>query len=116
MTRVLVIGDNRVMARALSLRLEEAGYDAVDLAWTPRQALSALSAGPPDLIVVSDQLAGSPAFPLARELAMLSDSPMLMVTGDSVALQHSVPAGASLEGPFPLIRLDDALEALRKAA
>ena len=51
MTRVLVVDDDRALARALAINLRARGYD-VDVALTGADALAAASARPPDLVVL----------------------------------------------------------------
>ncbi|MFN2537228.1 MAG: response regulator [Mycobacteriales bacterium] len=51
MTRVLVVDDDRALARALSINLTARGFD-VDVALTGREALSTASSRPPDVVVL----------------------------------------------------------------
>ncbi len=51
MTRVLVVDDDRALARALSINLKARGYD-VDVALTGAEALASASSRPPDVVVV----------------------------------------------------------------
>jgi two-component system KDP operon response regulator KdpE len=50
-TRVLVVDDDRALARALAINLKARGYD-VDVALTGAEALATASARPPDLVVL----------------------------------------------------------------
>ncbi|MGB8649667.1 MAG: response regulator [Mycobacteriales bacterium] len=51
MTRVLVVDDDRPLARALAINLKARGYD-VDVALTGRDALAAAGRRPPDVVVL----------------------------------------------------------------
>ena len=51
MTRILVIDDDRPLARALAINLKARGFD-VDVALTGREALSMASSRPPDAVVL----------------------------------------------------------------
>ena len=51
MSRVLVVDDDRPLARALAINLKARGYD-VAVALTGREALASASAQPPDLVVL----------------------------------------------------------------
>ncbi|MCW2708490.1 MAG: two-component system, OmpR family, operon response regulator KdpE [Frankiales bacterium] len=51
MTRVLVVDDDRALARALAINLKARGFD-VDVALGGREALSSASSRPPDVVVL----------------------------------------------------------------
>jgi two-component system KDP operon response regulator KdpE len=51
MTRVLVVDDDRALARALAINLRARGFD-VDVALGGREALSSASSRPPDVVVL----------------------------------------------------------------
>ncbi len=51
MTRILVVDDDRPLARALAINLKARGYD-VDVALTGRDALARAAARPPDAVVL----------------------------------------------------------------
>ena len=51
MTRVLIVDDDRALARALAINLKARGYD-VDVALTGSDALASVSSRPPDVVVL----------------------------------------------------------------
>jgi DNA-binding response OmpR family regulator len=67
MTRVLLVDDEPEMLEAWSFALELAGY-AVDLARNGEQALEAVRARPPDLVVTDLMMPGMSGEDLCRKL------------------------------------------------
>lgn len=113
MGHALIIDDNRVVSRAIQSRLSAFGFDSFDHTWTEQQALAAAARRPPDLIVVGDHVASGSPLEVAREVAHASDAPILAVTSDRFMFQRRVPEGTSVDGPYPLSALDDALASAR---
>jgi two-component system OmpR family response regulator len=66
-TRVLVVDDEENVAYLLRAALRHAGYD-VEVAKTARQALDAVAAGVPDVIVLDVMLPDADGFDLCRRL------------------------------------------------
>jgi DNA-binding response OmpR family regulator len=97
------------VGRAMQSRLAAFGFDSFDHIWTGRQAREAVERRRPDLIVVGDRLASGSPLDVAREVALASAAPILAVTANRVLLQRSLPDGASVDGPYPLVELDAAL-------
>lgn len=109
MSHALIIDDNRVVSRAIKSRLSAFGFDSFDHTWTEQQAREAVALRRPDLIVVGDHVANGSPLEIAREVASVSQAPILAVTADHCMLQRSVPDDATIDGPYPLTELDAAL-------
>lgn len=107
MSHALLIDDNMAVSRAVQARLSMAGFDSFDHARTGEQAFEAACQRRPDLIVVGDHLANGSPLEIARELAAVSDAPVLAVTADR--FQRHLPKGASADGPYSFGNLDGAL-------
>lgn len=116
MRHALIIDDNMAVGRAIQSRLVACGFDSFDHTWTEQQAMGAAAQRRPDLIVVGDHVASGSPLEVAREIALASDSPILAVTIDRFMFQHSVPHGATVDGPYPLHELDAALGSAGVAA
>jgi DNA-binding response OmpR family regulator len=78
-SRVLVVDDNARTQEAIALYLRHAGYD-VDAAATGPDALAAVAARLPDLIVLDLMLPGLSGLDVCRTLRARTDVPIIMVT------------------------------------
>jgi DNA-binding response OmpR family regulator len=109
MAHALIIDDNSAISRGIESRLFAFGFNSFDHTWTERQALEAAKCRVPDLIVVGDHIADASALSVAKKVALATNAPVLALTGNQLASERAVPTGASVEGPFSLSRLGDAL-------
>ena len=116
MSHALIIDDNMAVGRAIQNRLTAFGFDSFDHTWTEQQARHAAARRRPDLIVVGDHVAGGSPIAVAREVASISEAPILAVTADRCSLQRALPAGATVEGPYPLSNLETALQSAQAQA
>jgi DNA-binding response OmpR family regulator len=78
-SRILVVDDEPGLARALAINLRAHGY-AVEAVGTGRDALSAASDEPPDLVVLDLGLPDLDGFELCRRLRGSADVPILILT------------------------------------
>ena len=116
MTHALIIDDNLIISRAIQDRLEAFGFNSFDHTWAEHQALEAAALHAPDLIVIGDTMAEGSPLQLAEELARANDAPVLVVTAHRFMLQHRIPDGAEVDGPYHLAELDDVLTAMSRGS
>jgi two-component system KDP operon response regulator KdpE len=113
--RILIVDDDPQFRRTLRLALDSSGYEVVDAAGG-KDALDAVAAGAPDLIVLDWQLPDMDGVQTCRALRAHSDVPVIMVTGNrSNPKDVALNAGANdyLAKPFAvnelLTRIESAL-------
>jgi DNA-binding response OmpR family regulator len=116
MRHALIIDDNMAVSRAIKSRLSAFGFDSFDHTWTEQQAREAVALRRPDLIVVGDHVASGSPLEVAREVALVSQAPVLAVTSDRGTFQRSLPNDAKVDGPYPLAQLDAALASAEEPA
>ena len=87
---ILVIDDDPVITRTLSLNLQADGYDVVTAA-SGSEALRALALRLPDLAVVDLMLPDMHGFELSRKIKTYNDIPIVMLT--AVGTEASIVAG-----------------------
>ena len=116
MFRILVVDDDAQFRRTLHLGLNAHGYEVGDAA-DGKEALSALAASAPDLVVLDWQLPGMDGIQTCRMLRLSSDVPVIMASGNrSNSKEVALEAGANdyLAKPFSmkelLIRIQSALK------
>src|SRR5512137_1013420 len=112
--RILVVDDEKLIRWSVSERLTRDGY-TVATAESGEQALEALTAEPPDLVLLDVQLPGIDGVEtLRRALAILPDATVIMMSAHSTvdvavdAMKHG--ALDFLVKPFPLQVLDAAVD------
>jgi DNA-binding response OmpR family regulator len=105
----LVIGEDQLAEQIVEARLWEAGFSSVAHAWDEQDAWIALRNRHPALIVV---LADS-AQPLTSDalcrMSEEADAPVLVATANAAQAVQCLGAGASLEGPFAIDELEEAV-------
>lgn len=109
MRHALIIDDNLIVGRAIQARLKAFGFDSFDRTWAEHQTLEAAARHPPDLIVVGDAIAEGSPRELAEKLAQANDAPVLAIAAHRLMLQHRVPEGGTVDGPYNLGELDRVL-------
>src|SRR5512145_915977 len=112
--RILVVDDEKLIRWSVSERLQRGGY-VVATAEAGEQALDAVAADPPDLVLLDVQLPGIGGVEtLQRALALQPDVTVIMMSAHSTvdvavdAMKHG--ALDFLVKPFPLQVLDAAVE------
>jgi CheY-like chemotaxis protein len=95
--RVLVVDDNHLIRRLLTLIIESAGYETVE-AESAEDALALARETPPDLWVVDEVMPGLSGSELVRELrhsedARVSAAPMVGISGRAGASVDLLGAG-----------------------
>jgi two-component system response regulator MprA len=114
--RVLVVDDDSAVRRSIDRALRLEGYD-VDTVGTGREALDALSAAPPDAVVLDLQLPDIDGLQVCRRMRGAGDdTPVLMLTARQAIDDRvqGLDAGADdyLVKPFALAELLARLRAL----
>src|SRR5512145_2433783 len=112
--RILVVDDEKLIRWSVSERLQRGGY-VVATAEAGEQALDAVAADPPDLVLLDVQLPGiNGVETLQRALALQPDVTVIMMSAHSTvdtavdAMKHG--ALDFLVKPFPLQALDAAVD------
>jgi DNA-binding response OmpR family regulator len=112
--RVLVVDDDRDLCDLLSDFLSEEGYD-VTRAYAGQDAIDAVRSSVPDAVLLDLLLPDMSGVAVARALrdaASTRDVPIVIISGDRVALARSqgeVRADAFLEKPFSLAAVESAV-------
>jgi two-component system KDP operon response regulator KdpE len=114
-TRVLVVDDDRALARALAINLKARGYE-VDVALTGRDALSTASARPPDVVVLDLGLPDLDGIEVLQGLRGWTSVPVLVLSAREEQREKvaALDAGADdyVTKPFGM---DELLARLRAA-
>jgi CheY-like chemotaxis protein len=106
--RLLVVDDERSVARGLAALLEGRGYE-VELAYSGEEVLERLARSPlPDLVLLDYELPmldGGEVLDRLRADARLSDLPVLMLTAASIDLARLRRVSGLLRKPYPRLVL-----------
>lgn len=89
-TRILTVEDDERIRQAVTLALEEEGWDVIE-AGTGEAALDSFSDAPADVVLIDIMLPGIDGFEVCRSIRRGSDVPIIMVTARSDT--HDVVAG-----------------------
>ena len=115
MTRVLVVENDRVLARALSINLKARGYD-VEVALTGAEALASASSRPPDVVVLDVGLPDLDGLQVLQGLRGWTNVPVLVLSAREEQAEKvaALAAGADdyVTKPFGM---DELLARLRAA-
>jgi len=120
MTRVLVVDDDRALARALAMNLSARSYQ-VDVALTGAAALEQAAREAPDVVVLDLGLPDTDGVEVLRELRGFSEVPVLVLSArsDQAEKVAALDAGADdyVTKPFGMEELLARLRAaVRRAA
>ena len=77
--RILIVDDDALLRRSLSLHLEQSGYRAITAA-TAEDALAMVEREPPDLILLDIGLPGMDGLEALRQFQETADVPIIFVT------------------------------------
>jgi DNA-binding response OmpR family regulator len=116
MPRILIVDDDAQFRRTLHLALDSCGYDAGDAA-DGEEALDAVAASVPDLIVLDWHLPGMDGIQTCRALRSHYDVPVIIVSGNrSNSKDLALDAGANdyLAKPFAMNDLLTSIESALK--
>ena len=113
--RILTVEDDERIRTAVSLALEEEGWEVEETA-NGEDALAAFVRGPSDVVLIDIMLPGMDGFEVCRRIRRLGDVPIVMVTAraDSHDVVAGLEAGADdyLVKPFAFAELLARLRAL----
>jgi len=77
--RILIVDDDKLLRRSLSLQLEQAGFQT-NTAATAEDALAIVDRDPPDLILLDIGLPGMDGLEALRQVQQTADVPIIFVT------------------------------------
>jgi two-component system KDP operon response regulator KdpE len=113
---ILIVDDDPQFRRVIHLALDSRGYEVEDAA-NGEEALHAVTADSPDLILLDWQLPGMDGIQTCRELRLSSVVPVIMISGNcSMSREAALDAGANdyLRKPFSvedlLVRIKSTLQ------
>jgi DNA-binding response OmpR family regulator len=113
--RLLVVDDDESIREVMKLSLEGEGY-MVDTAETAEEALDAIRATAPDLLILDVMLPGMNGFDLTKEIRRTSSLPIVLLTAktDTIDKVVGLESGADdyVEKPFEMRELVARLRAL----
>ena len=117
--RLLVLEDDDGIRTAMSLAMEDEGYDVVEAA-SAEAALELVQADPPDLMLVDLMLGGMDGFTFIRAVRPTSQAPIIVVSArtDTHDIVAALEAGADdyVTKPFQVKEVGARLRALRRRA
>ena len=118
-TRILTVEDDERIRSAVTLALEEEGWDVIE-ADTGERALDTFSTSPADVVLIDIMLPGIDGFEVCRSIRRASDVPIIMVTAraDTHDVVAGLEAGADdyLTKPFAPKELSARIRAMLRRA
>ena len=118
-TRILTVEDDARIRQAVTMALEEEGWDVVE-ADTGERALDVFLASPTDVVLIDIMLPGIDGFEVCRSIRRSSDVPIIMVTAraDTHDVVAGLEAGADdyLTKPFAPKELSARIRAMLRRA
>ena len=117
--KLLVLEDDDGIRTALSLAMEDEGYDVTE-APSAEVALQLVQRNPPDLMLVDLMLGGMDGFSFIREVRPTSQAPIIVLSAktDTHDIVAALEAGADdyVTKPFQVKEIGARLRALRRRA
>ena len=117
--KLLVLEDDDGIRTALSLAMEDEGYDVTE-APSAEAALQVVQRNPPDLMLVDLMLGGMDGFSFIREVRPTSQAPIIVLSAktDTHDIVAALEAGADdyVTKPFQVKEIGARLRALRRRA
>jgi DNA-binding response OmpR family regulator len=118
-TRILTVEDDERIRQAVTMALEEEGWDVTE-AGTGELALESFSSDPADVVLIDIMLPGIDGFEVCRSIRRASDVPIIMVTAraDTHDVVAGLEAGADdyLTKPFAPKELSARIRAMLRRA
>ena len=112
----LIIEDDPRIGDALAVRLARLGYRSFEQAESEEDGVAAAARRRPDLVVVGTSLASGSPIEAARRIAETADIPMLLVADARCDSLPPLPLGATLDGPYGMAELPQAVDLARQPA
>ncbi len=115
--RILIVDDSQLVKDIVKLRLESLGY-RVSTAGSGEEALDAIRAGPPDLVVLDIRMPGIDGYEVCRRLRQDADSavrdlPVIALTSmDDTQIGFEAGMDDYLNKDFDLLDLGDRISFL----
>jgi DNA-binding response OmpR family regulator len=109
MGHALVIGDDRLAETIVEARLWAAGFASVAHAWDEQDAWAALRNRHPSLIVVLADSAQPLTTEVLHKMSEEADAPVLVATANVARAVECLGDGGSLEGPFAVDEMEEAV-------
>ncbi len=112
--RILVAEDDRALRDALQELLALAGHSAEAVA-DGTQALAAIRANPPDLVILDHLMPGLDGLSVLQALRAdprLQDIPVILLTGAAYDIPRNAGAAAVIEKPFQMLPLQERVRAI----
>lgn len=117
MATLLVLEDDDGIRAALSLAMEDEGYDVIEAA-SAEAALVLVGRTPPDVMLVDLTLGGMDGFTFIREVRPFSQAPIIVVSArtDTDDIVKALEAGADdyVTKPFQVVEVSARLRAMRR--
>lgn len=110
MTHALIIGHDRHAAEEIEDGLWQAGYHSLVHALDADDAWSIVHSLRPSLIILLPDNVEQISTDDLYRMSELADAPVLVATANPAKALECIGAGVSLDGPYPIERVGDALE------
>ncbi len=118
-TRILTVEDDERIRQAVTMALEEEGWDVTEAA-NGESALDSFTSDPADVVLIDIMLPGIDGFEVCRSIRRASDVPIIMVTAraDTHDVVAGLEAGADdyLTKPFAPKELSARIRAMLRRA
>jgi hypothetical protein len=105
----LIIGDDGLSAGRVEAQLWASGYSSVAHAWTESDAWDSIAYRRPVVIVLLAEPGCSPPVDALSRLSRAADAPVLVAARGREQALACIGNRASLEGPYPLEQIDEAV-------
>ena len=109
MAHALIIGDDGHSSGRVEAQLWASGYSSVAHAWSESDAWDSIACRRPAVIVLLAEPGCSPPVDALSRLSRAADAPVVVAARGRQQALACIGNGASLEGPYPLEHMDEAV-------